>query len=92
MMEEINANTPIKHETINRKSNRFSRSTNQDVNNSYEEDRRNTSDLSSRSSGEKDPQDISLNSSNQSGKFNAFKKQREEQDRKPVKMKDLLRE
>ena len=33
-MEEINANTPIKHETINRKSNRFSRSTNQDVNNS----------------------------------------------------------
>ena len=53
-LEEINANTPIKHETINRKSNRISRSSNQDGKNQQEDHRLNSSDASSKSSENKE--------------------------------------
>ena len=74
MIGEIDANTPIEHERINRKSQRMSRSTNHEGNTSSEEDRRNTSDMSSRSSGEKETLEKGMNPPNKAGKFNAFKK------------------
>ena len=52
----------------------MSRSTNHEGNTSSEEDRRNTSDMSSRSSGEKETLEKGLNPPNKAGKFNAFKK------------------
>ena len=55
----------------------MSRSTNNEGNTSSEEDRRNTSD-NSRSSGEKETLEKGLNPPSKGGKFNAFKKQREE--------------
>ena len=58
IVNEYNDTDPITHETINRKSNRLSKSTNNGLNTSSSDEGKNTYDLSGRSgshsSGEKD--------------------------------------